>query len=210
MLKILSLISDILFPLNCLGCGQDGIIICDTCLHKINVSKLTFIIPGIEHSLIACDYNQKNVATLIKQLKYNNLKNNSQPLGQLLVQRLGLENDIPNFTIIPIPLHKKRLKRRGFNQSQLLAETVAKNFHCPINTSLVRIKNTQPQASLKEKQRHQNMIDAFAYPGPKLTGQNILLIDDVTTTGATLMQAAKVLRAQNPQSIWSLVIAKHL
>lgn len=112
--------------------------------------------------------------------------------------------------LIPIPLHKKRENQRGFNQAKLLAENIALYFNLPLlNNALIKTKATPPQADLKGRQRRENIKNAFSCLSPDLVqNKTILLIDDVTTTGATLQQAAKVLKQAGARSVWSLVIAK--
>jgi ComF family protein len=111
--------------------------------------------------------------------------------------------------LIPIPLSKERLALRGFNQSLILAQHLS-----PQKTqsqTLLRLKNTAPQSSLKRSQRLTNLTDAFAVAPLKaaqLRGKNILLIDDVMTSGATLNFAARVLKQAGASHVGALVLAK--
>lgn len=113
-----------------------------------------------------------------------------------------------NILIIPVPLHPKRLRWRGFNQSEKIADIIASNLQIPIDsTSLKRIKFKTPQAKLKKEDRIKNISNNFNWHGNKLNQQNIILIDDVTTTGATLNECAKVLKANGAKEVWGLVLA---
>ena len=107
-----------------------------------------------------------------------------------------------------MPLHKKRQRLRGFNQSEQLARAISKNFNLEINHNLIRIKHKKAQAKLHEKNRWENIKNCFSYQGKNLNNKNILLIDDVATTGATLNECAKVLKENNAKEVWGLVVAK--
>ncbi|MBU4216276.1 hypothetical protein L6270_02600 [Candidatus Parcubacteria bacterium] len=110
--------------------------------------------------------------------------------------------------IIPVPLHNKRLRWRGFNQSEKLAHFIANKSQIKINTeNLKRIKFKKPQASLKKEARLKNIQNVFTWQGAKLNHQNIILVDDVTTTGATLNECAKILKANGANEVWGLVLA---
>lgn len=111
--------------------------------------------------------------------------------------------------LIPIPLSKERLSQRGFNQSLMLAQQLSR--HQTQSQTLLRLKNTVPQSSLKRSQRLTNLTGAFAVSPLKaaqLRGKNILLIDDVVTSGATLNFAARVLKQAGANHVGALVLAK--
>ena len=111
--------------------------------------------------------------------------------------------------LIPIPLSKERLALRGFNQSLMLAQQLSR--HQTQSQTLLRLKNTAPQSSLKRSQRLTNLTGAFAVSPLKaaqLRGKNILLIDDVVTSGATLNFAARVLKQAGANHVGALVLAK--
>jgi ComF family protein len=114
---------------------------------------------------------------------------------------------------VVVPLHKKRLLQRKFNQSALLAKNLQKLAPQLIFFSdfLIRTKHTKPQTTLKKKQRENNLKNAFALNekySNQVRGKNFLLIDDVTTTGATLENCAKVLKKHGAKKIVTLTIAK--
>ena len=111
--------------------------------------------------------------------------------------------------LIPIPLSKERLSQRGFNQSLILAQHLSR--HQTQSQTLLRLKNTAPQSSLKRSQRLTNLTGAFAVAplmAAALRGKNILLIDDVMTSGATLNLAASVLKQAGAAHVGALVLAK--
>ncbi len=132
----------------------------------------------------------------INRLKYNNKRSLAGPLGHLLFIATGdriksLEIDI----ILPIPLHSKRLKERGYNQSVLIAEALARYIDVPVELGcLERVRWTTPQVELKGSQREKNVRRAFRVRRPeRIKGKRMLLLDDVLTTGATVNEATRTL-----------------
>lgn len=112
--------------------------------------------------------------------------------------------------ILPVPLHRNRLRSRGYNQSALLAIKVGKLSGIPVNQdNLVRIKDSIPQARTKTgKARQRNVDGAFICKDNKLKGSRIILVDDVCTTGATLEACAGTLKNTGVASVWGLTIAR--
>lgn len=113
--------------------------------------------------------------------------------------------------VIPIPLSKDRLRERGFNQSLLLAKAVADHYRLNlVDNVLKRTKETKTQSGLKDwEERKENVKNCFALENPELIkGKNIILVDDVYTSGATMNEAAETLRANGARKIIALVIAK--
>ena len=118
--------------------------------------------------------------------------------------------DIEQFDIIvPIPLFPSRLRERGYNQSQLLAEQIARNYHINLSlNNLVRTRNTEHQTFLSEKERWTNINGAFTIKNStKFSGKNVLIIDDLLTTGATACEAAGTLKDAGAQTVGVLTLA---
>lgn len=112
--------------------------------------------------------------------------------------------------IIPVPLHIRRLKWRGFNQSEIIAQELSKKTNITIeNKNLIKTKNNRPQTKLSATERRQNAKNAYDWQGESLNKKNIILLDDVCTTGATLNECAKVLKENGAGEIWGLVLAKN-
>lgn len=136
----------------------------------------------------------------------------ASPLIQLMLARLPDDCRIEDYDfILPIPIHKKRLRERGFNQSLLLAEGIAKAKGMPVATDiLIRQKHTKAQSSLTGRAaRQENITDAFELRNPKAAfGKRFLLIDDVFTTGATVQEAVKELWKADPAEIDVLTLAR--
>jgi len=198
---------------------------------------------SLDGVLIAGDYKDKLIAASIKNLKYKFVKEMADPLSDLLIifikdllQRnapfmndLNKSNDlfknkrsIPkiffNFKeslVIPISLHKRRLRWRGFNQAEEIAKGLAKYFSLELRSDILsRAKYNKPQVKLKKKERLENIKGCFEIKSPLdkggwgiLSGRNILLIDDVATTGATLNEAARILKENGAAEVWGLVVA---
>ena len=137
-------------------------------------------------------------------------------ISSLLIKFLDFkisQGEISDFDlVIPIPLARKRLLFRGFNQSEVLAKKITQNFSWPLGQNIVSRQNSrQPQVGLRKKDRLANVRGIFKikYPASEfLPGKKILLVDDVVTTGATLDECAKVLTQAGAKEIWALVLAK--
>lgn len=117
--------------------------------------------------------------------------------------------DFNKTLIMPVPLHLKRERWRGFNQSKLLAQNVANYLNLEMSDKLIRIKYKKAQAKISAKQeRLQNIKGCFKWTGKDLGGQNIIIIDDIVTTGSTLNEIAQVLKKNNAGEVWGLVVAR--
>lgn len=113
--------------------------------------------------------------------------------------------------VIPVPLHLKRFRWRGFNQSELLAENIASHFNFPLKKSaLLRIKNNIPQADIKERrERLENIRGAFSCVDSEIVkGKRVILIDDVCTTSGTMSECAKILKFSGAKEVWGVVAAR--
>jgi len=159
-------ILDLFFPINCLGCGREGRFICPACLKKISLNQKTMIrfkhdwpLAGL---VTASHYERPLVKEAIHRYKYDFIKDLAEPLGQLMVKALR-EGHFENALLIPIPLHKKRLKWRGFNQAELLAQVVSRQSEIPLAKNILkRTKYRLPQMAIKSsQQRKENIKGAF-------------------------------------------------
>ncbi len=112
----------------------------------------------------------------------------------------------PDARLVPVPLHPRRERRRGFNQSLLLAEELSIRTKIPAASLLARTKNTNPQVSLSFDARKKNVADAFA-AAPEVATRCYILVDDVSTTGATIEEASRTLRRAGARTIWAITFA---
>ena len=108
--------------------------------------------------------------------------------------------------VVSIPLHPKREKSRGYNQSELLARVIGKELGLPVVNLLARVKNNSSQTGLNEDERRKNVAGIFRFK-TGINGKKILLVDDVLTTGATMEEGAKVLKEAGAGEILGAVVA---
>ena len=136
----------------------------------------------------------------------------AKPLGRLLAQhgRRALDGG-PADILVPVPLHAKRLRERGFNQSLELARCVGASWGVPVSVEgLSRTRNTPQQVGLSRAERSRNMRGAFAWSGGRLGGRRVLLVDDVYTSGATANECAGVLKRAGAGAVAVLTLAHAL
>lgn len=220
-------IADLIFPIMCTVCGAEGQFLCPSCQAKLPRLENQFCIvckkPAaygkthidcvsrntIDGILSALTYKSPDVQRLIATFKYQFIHGLGGPLSAMIVQAISnqqLQGYFSDFTILPVPLHKRRLNWRGFNQAELLAETLCHDLNTDINHDLVaRTKFTQPQTTLTAAARKTNIENAFEVTRP-VTGK-FLLVDDVVTTGSTLNEIAKLLKKNGASEIWAVTIA---
>jgi ComF family protein len=150
---------------------------------------------------------EDSAALAVKRFKFNRQMAFLPVMQHWLQRPLCLELVAAADLLIPVPLHPKRLKQRGFNQALLLARAFPQ---VPVSReALVRLRNTTPQVELKPKERRDNVKGAFAVSDPaQVKGKNVLLIDDVYTTGATVAECAKVLRRAGAMQVEVLTVAR--
>jgi len=216
-MSLKSFLLDLLFPVECLGCGRESAWLCLACSKKLKFGTdhktLNLTTPFLDRIFIAGDYDDPLLKELIKKFKYHFLASLAEPLGQFLIffwqGQLALINPLPDKTLlVPMPLAKKRLRWRGFNQAEMLARKLSAAFPYSLCQDLKRKKYSRPQAGLSENERALNIKNSFFWTGDTLNGQTIILLDDVLTTGATLNEAARVLKEAGAARIYALVLAK--
>jgi competence protein ComFC len=213
--KLIELAVDSFFPRRCIGCGKVGSFLCPECLGKLprllpplcpNCGRPQAI-DGIR-SLFRFD---EVIRKAIHQLKYRNLKSISPCLAELLVDYLR-SNPLPGEALVCVPLHPRRLRERGYNQSSLLAGELGKRIDLPvIEDCLIRVKQAQPQVrAVDVEERRRNVADAFVCRDERVSGKQIILIDDVCTSGATLESCAAALKNKGVTSVWGLTLAREI
>jgi len=238
--EVLRHITDVIFPPQCISCAAilqpiTQKVFCSTCREKIKfltgslcpICGITFPdSPSASHLCGNCLENkpyfsyaravagyESIILNAIHQFKYGRDLSIGALLASLMADFSFPDLEFGDYSlIIPVPLHIKKLRKRGFNQSIILADALRKKWQIPVNFSLLkRSKFTLTQTGLNKKERERNIKGAFEVTDKtKIAGRNIILIDDVYTTGATLNECAKVLIKAGAQKVAVLTLARVL
>jgi len=222
----------VLFPRFCLNCQKEGNYLCEDCLSIIEISEHQYCLCGKPQRIwqggkcqrcvsrklnglyFAAPYQNSLVQNLIRKFKYNPfIKELSKPLASLIINHFQLLDNPPAFSeflLLSIPLEKRKLKQRGFNQAEELAKELSSFLKIPlISDCLIKIKETFPQVELSGKEREENIKDAFLCQNrEKIQGKRILLVDDVYTTGSTMEEVARVLKTAGAKEVWGVAVAR--
>ena len=227
--KLKGIALNLLFPQWCVGCGKEGDFICSPCHRSLprimpplcprcgRPQSSGILCPGCvgwqaEIDGIRSPFRFDGVMRqAIYQLKYRNLRALAVPLAKLLQDYLTTSH-VPGEALVPVPLHQKRLRQRGYNQSCLLAQELGKLINLPVvDDCLIRLRHAPPQARTSTvDERRSNVADAFTCRNHRLRDKQVLLVDDVSTSGATLDACATALKAAGASSVWGLVLAREI
>jgi len=229
IIKLNSIALDLLFPKRCVGCGREGEFICDFCQHSVDrifppicprcgrPQPGGVLCPSCISWQAAVDGIRSPfcfsgvIREAVHQLKYRNLRALSAKLAGYLRDFLAdypLNVDL----IVPVPLHPKRLRERGYNQTALLARDLGKLTGLPVaGNSLIRRQHTLPQAkTVSVTERRKNVAGIFHCADVKINNKQVLLIDDVSTSGATMDACARALKDAGATSVWGLALAREI
>ncbi len=223
--KLFKIFSDFIFPIECVGCGKVNDFLCSLCVSKIKIFPVQTCHycrkpqafgktcdscasrNRLDGLFILGPYDQPILKDTIHAWKHERVKEIGNILGLWAAKNLN-SSLFQNSIIVPVPLHKQRQFDRGFNQSEQLSLILAQKFQIPAKSLLIKIKDTEPQSSLNREKRLLNIRGVFApAKDAKLSGANIILIDDITTTGATMEEAAKTLKKSGAKSVFGLALA---
>jgi ComF family protein len=237
---VLTALTELLFPSLCLSCGEilserKGHSFCSDCYSGIRfIAAPLCPVCGIpypaeespDHVCGDCILNKRHIIAArslgvyesvlldaIYAFKYGGNLTLGEKLGRLMA-----DHDYPAFRIadysliVPVPLHPRRLRQRGFNQSVFLAREIVKRRGIAMDfRALSRIVDTESQAGLKKEERRSNIRKAFSIPDPeRVRGRRILLVDDVYTTGSTLGECARILLKGGAEAVGALTLARAL
>ncbi len=204
-----------IFPTSCLCCGDEGEQLCPKCCAHVRALEVDPPVPdGLDYIRCATAYAAP-VSDVIHALKYGSAATVGPILGKLMATLLATPtiNDqlstINSPLLIPVPIHRRRQRERGFNQAELLAREASSAYGWdPRPDVLARTRYTPPQAKLDRAARQTNLHGAFTVlDAGALRGRHALLVDDVLTTGATLTACAVALRDSGAASVGGLCLA---
>lgn len=223
----LDAILDFIFIYECEICRQHledkRTIICSECMHKIDIVEFvdmerTFATKFGNDGYVSKAFarfhfkDESIIQTLIHELKYQNKPSIGKFLGEIVGN--SIKDDIDFSTsdvLVPVPLHKIRLRERGYNQSELISKGISKVTGITIiNDLLIRTRNTQTQTKLDFEQRKENVKDAFKVKDKYknfVRGRKFIIVDDVITTGSTINECAKVLVEAGASQVLALSVA---
>jgi len=214
---------DFIFPKKCVGCGKFGQYFCKGCFAQIEFVEKPIcpvcqrqaiegrVHPGcsgkyrLDGLVVACRYSGP-VKRAIAKVKYKWVWDIEKIFVELLVKNLW-RFDLPeNVILVPVPLHFKRKNWRGFNQSEILAKSLASKFNVEYLELLIRKRETRTQVGLTRDERKENVRGAFKIMA-EARGRSIILVDDVFTSGATMAECANVLKRAGAKSVWGMAVA---
>jgi len=227
-------ILDILFPKKCLGCGREGAYICKDCeifLSEVDpmLSSPIFgastpdvdggtsgVNPKIELPDIVSVWEYEGLMEkLIQKIKYDGCYDIIGELIEKAFEKIKL--DLPQDTVVTfVPMYKSREKRRGFNQAEMIAKGVGKMAGRPVLKLLEKIKDNRSQVGLGPQERLENVKGAFRSTlgverkTPSVKTKNVLLVDDVYTTGATVGECIKILKKAGVKNVWGFTLSKKM
>lgn len=232
---MISWLFDFLFPKRCIGCKKQGSYFCPSCVESAK-PHFPQVCPvcerpspdGVRHKY--CDKHQTPSGLhsiwayegaprkLIIKLKYRFISDITDELAEIVTNSLKSYKSLAGnsvwleekVTVIPIPLHWKRENWRGFNQSEELGKRIASKMGWDFTNLLIRAKHTAHQVGLRGKSRRENVQGVFTPKTDPLTSYhpNILLFDDVWTTGATMKEAVRILKLAGVRHIWCLTLCR--
>ena len=223
---------DTLFPIECLGCRKEGEWLCQGCAGKIPllINQVCFLCKQAASGGRTCfsclrefplayvirffDYDEPLIKQGIHTAKYNYVRQMFKRFAELVTAHLrfkfdALDIDPRALLFIPLPLHPRRLRERGFNQAEIIARLFADELGGKYLPALTRRRATLPQVGLDESDRKRNIRGAFGCADrAPLAGQYAVIVDDVATSGSTLVAAAQALQDAGVKEVGGLVLAK--
>lgn len=216
---------DLALPVNCVVCAKEGQYICEGCEAELPLLQRPYCYlcanPDVPQLCKWCFENSPRfdrarapyhydgpVQQMVLDLKYRGVRVAAPPMARLLAQYLE-RNPYPVDALIPVPLHPKRERQRGYSQSGLLCIELSKLTGIPVNdTSLIRARNTAPQVEMDSSEARRNNIARAFDCATDVEGKRVMLVDDVITTGNTMSACAEELKVSGAASVWGLAFAR--
>lgn len=195
---------------NCIFCDNEAIVdsysICDKCAANLVLVESCNSILNKIHELDGMNAIFRYVGSVadgVKRFKYNDCTYLASEYARFMEVNDEWKIDI----VVPVPLHKYKKRLRGYNQCELLAEQICINYKLELNTkALTRVVYTKSQARQSVEERETNLIQAFEADEIECKGKNILIIDDVCTTGSTIKECASALKSKGANKVYALVL----
>ena len=220
---LLQRIVELITPQSCLVCSRSGGVICDNCLPKLATASAGTCVRCnrlsplgktcarcLSHVAIRgvsiASYYDGPVKELILRLKFSRNRSAADVGAELILLRVERQNMIFD-VVTSVPVSASRYRERGYNQSELIAQSVARKLGLPYQSLLGR-HNGEHQLGKDRKTRIEQVKDVF-YSHKSVNNVRVLIIDDVVTTGATLDSCARILKTSGAKKVWGAVIAKH-
>ena len=193
---------------------KDNICICKNCNSRIDVAPFLYTYDGTKHLsfTVAPLYYTGIIRDAIHKLKFSAMDGIAEALSYYVLTYLEVfettdESLLKDFDfLVPVPLSPERFSERGYNQAEIIAKAISEKFNIPLRTDiLIKIKDTRPQSTLSRNEREANIKDAYNCT-KDVCGKNIILIDDVFTTGYTLDYCAKALKEQGADNVIAITV----
>ena len=194
---------DIVAPIRCAGCRAWGAELCPACEASLMATPQPSPVGGIK----AAFAYRGPIVSVVRAAKYHDARSALRQISQTAASRLVVPR---GSSLVPVPLGRKRRRHRGYNQAELLANVLAEPHRNQVCVDLIRVRDTRTQVGRSRSDRDRNVAGAFEWRGRDLTGCKVVLVDDVSTTGATLRAAATALHAAGAASVSAVVLARKL
>ena len=242
MISFKDYVLDIIFPRRCLGCNmllgeETSSYVCRACLKTISFARgfacafckspvragktcvYCIKINHLDRLLVATSYENPLVEKILKSIKYRFVRSLTDNVADLMIgylkKRAAAITKNGAVSVVPVPLHRRRLNWRGFNQAEIITGKIAGVFGWPtITDALKRVRNPKPQADIPDRlsriKNAENLFRIYAHrKGIDWTGKTILLIDDISTTGSTLDDCARALKGAGAKEVIGFVFARN-
>lgn len=203
---------DLIFPPRCVHCGRVDHAFCTQCIIDFEHLALDDIKLELEplHVIVSTSNHQGIALSAVQALKYHNVRRMAQPIAKRLKNALDTQTWTFDM-IVPVPMHIARLRERGYNQAQEIAQALADLCDKPYEAQAIRRdRHTRSQVGLGRAERLQNVADAFTANEKLVTGKTLLLVDDVRTTGSTLIACASAALAAGASDVYAITVTAAL
>ena len=216
LLRLVRGARDVLYPkrAECMGCGSragfDRDWLCEACRRELAGRWVGAGQPPRGGVIEGAAYGYRYggpAAGMVRNLKYRGVRLLAEPMGRAMASAFSALQPLEIDGVVPVPMHPKRRRDRGYNHAALLAAQVAGQLDLPLLDVLSRTRDTRQQARLSDAERMSNLENAFALAGD-VADKALLLVDDVCTTGATANACAKALLDGGARRVWLLCYAE--